>query len=243
MAADRRPTSRNCPARPRRAPIAAGLVLLLAACEEPSSTPALGVAAPAAAPAATPAPATTPAPESVAPATPTAAPAVIEPAEYLRLHNLATTPRDPAWAQALGELVAVGDAYTLLRLRSLDRAALTETQAATLDATIAAIAAGPAARSDPPTAAEIQARLERAAWADLRCDRCEQTLVPWATQSLADVADDPDVRATLERLRDSYEPAPGFEPDSPWGHLSDRVRSYAGQILQGKGAQEARKTP
>jgi hypothetical protein len=165
----------------------------------------------------------------------------IAPADYLRLHNLAADPRDPGWQNALRELAIVGDDYTLGELRALSRSALTSSQAAALDETIAALAAKSAAASGPPTATEVQARLERAAWADLRCDRCESTLVPWATKSISQFAGDPSVRATLERIRDGYEPSAGLEPSSRWGSLSDRVRGYARTILQG-GEQSATKT-
>lgn len=218
------------------------LALVCAACSSPPDRAASPTAtarprASAPAPVATPAQTAAPAPA------PTPAPAPIAPAEYLRLHNLAADPRQPRWSDALRGLVEAGDGYTLERLRALHRAGLGASQGAELDATIAALAARLPDPRVPPSAAEIQARLERAAWADLRCDRCELTLVPWATKSLADVAADPGVRATLERLRDHYEPAPGFEPDSPWGQLSDRVRKFAGQILQGEGAQQARQSP
>ncbi|HZL99766.1 MAG TPA: hypothetical protein VFD43_05885, partial [Planctomycetota bacterium] len=85
--------------------------------------------------------------------------------------------------------------------------------------------------------------LERAAWADMHCDPCELTLVPWATKSLADVAADAGVRATLEALRDGYEPAADLAPSSQWGSFSERVRGYAAKILQGGGGQAAKQSP
>ena len=167
---------------------------------------------------------------------PVAVPAVpISPAEYLRLHNLAASPVTldrRGWADALGLLAVSGDGYTLERLRGLDRASLTANQATTLDATIAALETRLAAAAGPPSAVEIEARLERAAWADLHCDRCEHTLVPWATKSIADSASDPGVRATLAHLRDGPQ----------WGSLSDRVRRSARDILEGQGEQAAQPT-
>jgi hypothetical protein len=177
------------------------------------------------------------------PSAPVVAPAAqpIAPVEYLRLHNLAANPRDAGWAQALHTLAEAGDGYTLAQLKAFDRKTLTPAQVATLDETLAALEK--AARPGPPSAAEITTRLERAAWADLHCDRCEHTLVPWATQSIADFASDPGVRSTLERLRDGYEPSASLAPGSQWGSLSDRVRRYAREILDGKGGQAATQTP
>ena len=71
--------------------------------------------------------------------------------------------------------------------------------------------------------------LDRRGWADLHCERCEHTLVPWATKSIADSASDPGVRATLAHLRDGTQ----------WGSLSDRVRRSARDILAGQGEQAA----
>jgi hypothetical protein len=209
--------------------IATAMILVVSAC---SGSPT----------AVTPDPAIARASAGTASTTPPARPA-ITPAEYVRLHNIASDPRDSGWGAAVRELAVVGDAYTLTQLRSVARSALTPADEATLDATIAALAAGPGAASGPPSAAEIQTRLERAAWADLLCDRCESTLVPWATKSISDFATDPHVRATLEHLRDGYEPSAGIEPPSQWGHLSERVRGYARKILQGNGEQKATKSP
>jgi hypothetical protein len=196
-------------------------------------------------------PAEAPSTRRLAAAAPTAASVVAEdqpiaPAEYLRLHNLAasaptTDPR--GWTDALAALAVSGDGYTLERLRALDRASLTAEQVTTLDATIAALQTRLAADAGPPSAAEIEVRLERAAWADLHCDRCEHTLVPWATSSIADLADDPGVRSALERLRDGDEPSVGHEAKTQWGSLSDRVRRYARDILAGQGGQAAKQTP
>ena len=179
------------------------------------------------------------------PAAPVVAPAAqpIAPAEYLRLHNLAANPRDAGWAQALHTLAEAGDGYTLAQLKALDRKSLTPAQVVTLDETLAALEKGPAGRPGPPSAAEITTRLERAAWADLHCDHCEHTLVPWATQSIADFASDPGVRAALEQVRDGYEPSAALAPGTQWGSISDRVRLYAREILDGKGGQAAKQTP
>ena len=159
------------------------------------------------------------------------------------MHNLAADPRQPGWSDALRGLVEAGDGYTLERLRALDRAGLGASQGAGLDATIAALAARLPDPREPPSAAEIEARLERAGWADLTCDRCEVTIVPWAKESIAAFADDPAVRATLERLRDGYEPKAGVDLDSQWGLLSDRVRGYARTMLAGAGEVSATQTP
>jgi hypothetical protein len=169
------------------------------------------------------------------------APKAPTPADYLRLHNIATDPRTAEWDEALAELATTGDDYTLIRLRELDRAALTAESAAILDRTIAALTARGLGSDRAPTAAEIEARLERAAWADIHCDRCETTLVPWATQSVAPFADDPAVRAELVRLRDAYKPR--FEAETQWSSLSARVREYARKLLEGQGGQPATKSP
>ena len=209
-----------------------------------AARPALAAGTPVSDAASGPAPAAVSAPAPApAPALQTPVPARTAPAEYLRLHNLATDPRQAAWPDALRELADVSDGYTLERLGTLDRMSLTVGQVVALDATIASINARLPAADVPPSAAEIEARLERAGWADLTCDRCEMTLVPWATKSIAEFADDPAVRATLERVRDTYEPAADLQLDSRWGLLSDRVRGYAAKILKGQVQQAAKTTP
>lgn len=162
---------------------------------------------------------------------------------YVELHNRAANPADAGWEPALHTLATAGDGYTVVQLEALDRKSLTPAQIATLDETLAALEKGLAAHKGPPSDAEIRARLERAAWADLHCARCERTLVPWATQSIADVADDPDVRTALYRLRDGFEMSNALEADTQWGSLSDRVRRYAREILEGKGGQAAKQSP
>ena len=218
---------------PGRTAALAALLLAVAAC---NGTSAWGNGAPPPTPPAAPTPDTTDV--GIVPT-----PDLLSPAEYLRLHNLATAPLDRGWQEAVVTLAAVGDGYTLVRLQGLDPRTLTSSQQALLETADTKLSERLAATSGPPSAAEIQARLERAAWADLTCDRCETTLVPWATKSLAAFADDPGVRATLERLRDSYEPAADLKLDSRWGLLSTRVRGYAAAILKGEAGQPAKTAP
>jgi len=163
-----------------------------------------------------------------APATTSAAPD-ISTLEYFRLHNAVTRPASPDWTDAIDSLSITGDAFTLVHLKSIDRAKLSPEQQTQLDGTLAAIAA----RTPEPTAAalvpELETRLEHAAWADRRCDPLEGTIVPWVGESIAPFAAAPEVRAELERLRDGYESP---ETDAHMQKLiTERVRFYATNLL------------
>src|SRR5262249_4991851 len=107
-----------------------------------------------------------------------------------------------------------------------------------LDSTLTAIAS----RSRQDTAATIvpaiRPRLERAAWADLRCEPCEHLIVPWAGASIAPFAAQPGVRAELERLRDGYE----WGESDAWmkSAMTERVRNYAKGLLSPNPSLDAR---
>jgi hypothetical protein len=163
-----------------------------------------------------------------APASTSAAPD-INTFEYFRLHNVVARPADPEWTDAMDSLAVTGDAFTLVHLKSIDRAKLSPEQLSQLDGTLAAIAA----RTPEATAAtlvpELGLRLERPAWADRRCDPLEGTIVPWVGESVVPFAGAPGVRAELERLRDGYESP---EADARMQTLiTERVRFFATNLL------------
>jgi hypothetical protein len=148
---------------------------------------------------------------------------------YFELLRHALSPQWPDWTSTLATLGAQGDGFALQFLGSLDRGHFTPAQREQFDATLAAIAA----RIQPDTAVSIvpaiRPRLERAAWADLRCEPCEHTCVPWTGQTIASFTGEPAVRAELERLRDGYEsvePSPDFR-----NMMTVRVRKYAAALL------------
>jgi hypothetical protein len=159
----------------------------------------------------------------------TAAGSVVSPTRWLALNGTASRPQSRDWTNAVIELAAVGDAFTLQQLQALDRSKLTPEQQTVLEDTLGSIAA-----RTPDTAASVaasmQSWLERAGWADLRCDPLEQVLVPWVGHSIAAFSTDPAVRAELERVRDGY--APEGQDTATTARMSDRVRGWAKALLE-----------
>ena len=180
-----------------------------------------------------------PAPDSTpsgadAKATPTSSAADVF-VSYLRTHNTASDPRDAAWSDALDALAQSGDEFSLVVLDSIDRAALSEEQRRTLEATTESIESRVA--SDEGVAVGLVVpRLERAAYADLMCDRLEDTLREWTLESVADGLDDPAVLSELRRIESAYEPS--LEVETTFSSLRSRVPDYATRILANAGDQK-----
>ena len=83
----------------------------------------------------------------------------------------------------------------------------------------------------------LRGRIERAAWADLRCVSVEGTIVPWTGESIRPLLGDPLVRAEVERLRDGYE---STETETyTKAAMTQRVRSYCAKLTSGKGLDAA----
>jgi hypothetical protein len=101
-----------------------------------------------------------------------------------------------------------------------------------LDRTGAAVRERVEDLDDERFAGEIVALLERAAWADLKCDPYETELRAWTKETVAMRHDGPAVRAELERIEREYaatgQDAVGF------GTLTARVRRYAREIQAGE---------
>lgn len=155
--------------------------------------------------------------------------AQLAPADYLALNNQLGLPGFPGWSAAVETLMSDGDAFTLEQLRSLNRANYGAEKLAQLDRLQATIVARTPEESSASLLPVLTLRLERAAWADLRCDQLERTLVPWTLKSVAAFAAAPDVRAELEALRDGYACA-GGDPQTQ-AMMTARVRDYATRLL------------
>jgi hypothetical protein len=154
--------------------------------------------------------------------------ASVTPTQWLALHGTATRPQAKDWSEAVIQLAVAGDAFTLQQLQALDRSKLSPEQQTVLDDTLGSIAAR--ADTAASVAADARSRLERAAWADLRCDLLEEPLVEWTGHSIAAFTSDPAVRAELERLRDGYAPE-GLDA-STTARMSGRVRGWAQALLE-----------
>jgi hypothetical protein len=147
---------------------------------------------------------------------------------YFELHDVALRPQDTEWSAAIVTLAVLGDGFTLEHLERIDRAKLASEQIGQLDSAKAALASRAAPETPATIVAQLRGRLERAAWADLRCVSVEGTIVPWTSRSLEPFLGDALVRAELERLRDGYE---STEADtSTKAAMTQRVRNYAAKL-------------
>jgi len=145
------------------------------------------------------------------------------------LHLLASNPKNPKWADAIRQLAAAGDGFTLQHLKPLDAPELDPAQQELLKQTRDAISQR-VAKEDARTFTKlIEIRLERAAWADLGCNPLEGTLVPWTRQLIRQHLDTPGVVAELERIQTGY--VSTSEPKTLYSSMQDRVRQYAKQLL------------
>ncbi len=152
---------------------------------------------------------------------------------YLELHGLAADSAHPAWRAALGRLGDLGDGFTLQRLEKIPVATLRPEDRAHLERERARIAEREAALESALSESVHRVRevLERAAWADLACHPLETSLKEWAFATVARWRATSEIRAALEELARSYEPQAGVDPESPFGGLRERVRSYARELL------------
>lgn len=153
--------------------------------------------------------------------------------DYFALYDVAMKPRDAGWSAAIVSLAVHGDGFTLQHLKTLDASKLTEEQRTTLDSALSALAARTSQETVAAQVPSLRGRIERAAWADLRCVSVEGTIVPWTGESIRAIAADPQVRAELERLRDGYESA---ETETyTKAAMTQRVRGYCAKVLSGAG--------
>jgi len=161
--------------------------------------------------------------------------ALANPKEYLRVHNVVAS-RDAAdddWRAGIEALAADGDAFTLEHFARIDRADLSEWQIPLLDDAVARITARVSQTNATYTPELIVSRLERAAFADLMCDRLENTLPAWTFADLGAHLDDPAVRAEVERLAGGYTPT--FAAETLFSSMEARVPKYARQVLEAEG--------
>lgn len=150
--------------------------------------------------------------------------------EYVRLHRLALDPAGPEWPETMRRLAGTGDHFTMHLLSRLDVRELRERGAMRArDRALADIARRLEPETGSSVTATLQLRLERAAQADLNCDRLERLLVPWSLNSVRAHLDDEGVRAKLAELAASFEPA--IPEETLFSSPRERVRSYARMLL------------
>jgi hypothetical protein len=161
------------------------------------------------------------------------------PAIYARLHNLAVQPSDPAWKAAVSRLGDIGDAFTLRHLEALTEKCSAQ-ERGFIEKEIARVRERvESQRAYGAIGVDVQTMLERAAWVDLQCDSLESTLVRWTLETIHRHAKAPEVREKLAKIREEY--VPRWKGKTLFGTLEDRVRNYAGLILDGKGGLEAKR--
>jgi hypothetical protein len=153
----------------------------------------------------------------------------LPPKEYSHLHIVASKPKDPEWAEAMGRLAKVGDAFTLEHLKLLDTEKLDPAEKEILKATLSATRERVAEEDLQTFTKLIQIRFERAAWADLGCNPLEGTLVPWTLGFIKKRVDRPEVMAELKRIESHY--VPSVEMKTMFSTMGQRVPSYATRIL------------
>ena len=153
----------------------------------------------------------------------------LSPKEYSALHNLASNPKDPKWADSMKHLAKAGDAFTLEHLKTVDMQKLDPIQAQILKETLSATADRVTKEDTKAFTRLIKIRLERAAWVDLNCDRLEMTLVPWTLKFLRQHLDAPGVDAELKRIQSDY--VPKDEQKTLYSSMQERVRGYVGHLL------------
>ncbi len=151
------------------------------------------------------------------------------PQDYVTLHNLAYDIKSTTWKDSMQRLSKVGDAFTLEYLKKLEAQKPQPDKAALLKDTLLAIQQRVAKEDRSAVVKLIEIRLERAAWADLRCDPLETTLVPWTIVFLQKSLNTPGVVVELERIQSHYEPS--NKEKTPFGATQARVRAFAARIL------------
>jgi hypothetical protein len=149
--------------------------------------------------------------------------------EYILLHRLADNPTNALWSQALAQLAEKGDAFTLGALERVKKQMEGSAKLSMVDGAMAKIQTRLAKTGTNPAPADLVARLERAALADVVCSPLESTLVPWAMASVRPQINRPEVKSTVEKLAASKlteEEARGLN-----GAFRSRVANYAARLL------------
>jgi hypothetical protein len=149
--------------------------------------------------------------------------------EYLHLHRLADHPTNALWSQALDQLAEKGDAFTLGALERLKKQMEGSAKVFMVDGAMVKIQTRLAKTGTNPAPADLVARLERAALADVVCNPLESTLVPWALASVRPQMNRPEVKSAVEKLaasKPTEEEARGLN-----GAFRSRVANYAARLL------------
>jgi len=152
------------------------------------------------------------------------------PEVYVRLHVLAWNVDHPGWSVVMERLAELGDRFTIQRLSNLGFE-LDETRATIHRQTVARIRAELSTREG---AGQVQALLERAAWADLQCHPLETELVRWTQETITAWTENESAVQVLMRLQRDYEPTPDVLSPMLGGigdNYARRVRAYALRLL------------
>jgi hypothetical protein len=155
---------------------------------------------------------------------------VSDPREYLRVHNLASSPQAEGWPDAIQTLAFEGGAFTLEHLAGVDKSLLSESQHPLLDAAVERIAARLHKSDAGFGPGFVVQALERAALADLMCDSLEGVLLVWTLNSIESHLQNPVVLAEVERLAAGYTPT--VEVETLFSSMDERVPKYARQLLE-----------
>lgn len=150
-------------------------------------------------------------------------------AEYLRLHNAAMLPTSSAWSNSVARLAQTGDRFTIIILKELNPDNLGAADSELLHRTLQQIRTRVERGNQRLDPGELQLMLERAALADLNCDKLESILVPWTLETIRKDSNSDSIKTELERIRDLY--VPSAQKPTAFGSMQKRVRDYAQQIL------------
>jgi len=160
----------------------------------------------------------------------------LSPKEYLDLHIAASDLKNSKWADSMRTLAKVGDAFTLEHLKSLGAQPLDAGQVEILNQTLSATRERVAKEDVQTFTSLIQVRLERAAWADLMCNKLEGPLVSWTLKNMGEHLGSPEVVAELKRIQSRY--VPSVEAKTLFSSIQQRVPSYATRVLGAAAAAE-----
>src|SRR5882724_11811535 len=144
----------------------------------------------------------------------------LSPKDYSELHIVASNWKDPKWADAMHKLARVGDAFTVDYLKPLQAQNLDPAQTKILNETLSAARDRVTKEDVQAFAALIQIRLERAAWADLMCNKLEGPLVSWTMRSMRERLNSPEVVARLKVIQSHY--VPSAEAKTLFGSMEQR---------------------
>jgi hypothetical protein len=154
----------------------------------------------------------------------------LTPKEYAELHNAISDEKDFAkWLPSVFQLAKDGDAYSMEHYKVL----ITQLDGCYYDQLHNALVEieDRVKKEDTKAFTQlIEARLERAAYVDLRCDPLEMTLTPWTLKVLGEHLEQPGVKAELTRILSDY--SPKDEKNEVDTTTRDRVRAYVKRLLE-----------